>query len=591
MNKHIIYFFSLLAFNLCASEEYEIIELQLNQGILAGKLDKTFLKHKGYFTFNGIPFAEPPLGELRFQPPVPHRGWKGVYEAYNKKQTCIQFNSRLRMDDNYGLSGSEDCLYLNVFTPNVKGSSPVIVFDYNDNFRTGFNSTDTYSPDFFIEENLVVVHINHRLGVLGYLTTEDDVIPANAGIKDFIMGLKWIRDNISRLGGDPKRVTLMGSRGGSVLIDILLRTEKAKNLFSSAILQSGTALESVFFHKNPREKAFRLGEALNIKTNDSLRLLEDLQQLNVSVLYDKETLVLDRDQVDKIQMSIQPFAPTVELDTSDAIVTSLPEDSKYFNDVPVIIGMNSREGLDLASHFIMEPRLLKDISYDLLFLLPIRTNFRFDRNSDVHKEAAKEILDFYFEKGYFYYENILEYVVYSGDMVQQYALNKDAKQLSRGLESPVYYYLFDFRGSINENSNFIASRSRFSIEHWGATVADELCYLHLCNRIRNNYIELSKLVSDQPEFKVLRKMVRLWANFARTRDPTPSSGDDVLGDFKWRPIVKENNETNYLHITKSLNIKTNPLGEREKFWDRFIAKYSSLAVDGLVLKKESRDEL
>lgn len=428
----------------------------------------------------------------------------------------MQFNSRMRVKETFGISGSEDCLYLSIFTPRLEDSLPVVVFDYNDSFRTGFNGTRTYSPDFFIEEDVIVVTISHRLGVLGYLTTEDDVIPGNNGIRDFILGLEWVKKNIKDFGGDPKRVTLMGSQGGAVLVDLLLYSKKAKGLFNTVILQSGTTFETGIFYDNPGQKAFELGEFVDIKTDDSKVLLQELQKIDAEKLITEEFKLLDKIGLKENQISVYPFTPIVEQDVDDAVLSFLPDKGKIFNDVPVLMGINSREGLDLSSHFIFEPKLLEDAGKQYSVHFPIRTGFRFDRNSTIYEQASKELDNFYYQEGYLYYGNVLEYAVYIGDVLKNYPLDFAAKKYRKDLESPVFYYVFDFRGFLNENSEYMSRYARSSMKHWGATTIDELCYLHLCSRIKKTYEQLIKLPSKQPEIKVLKNMVRLWTNFAKT---------------------------------------------------------------------------
>ncbi|XP_068620373.1 esterase E4-like [Battus philenor] len=566
------------------------VSINIKQGKISGILDKSFLKNVDFFSFKGIPYAQPPIGDLKFKAPVQHQGWDGEYKAFKNKPTCLQFSLRRRNGEEFGLSGSEDCLYLNVFTPNLKGSAPVIVFDYNDNFRTGFNGTETYAPDFFMEEDVVVVTISHRLGILGYLTTEDEVIPGNNGLRDFILGLQWIQENIEQFGGDPNRVTLMGNRGGAIIVNVLLYSIKAKNLFNAAILQSGTSFEPSLFYKKPREAAFELGKLFGINTTDSILLLEGLQKIDSENVIRREGDVMHVEIFEATQLSVSPFGPIVERGNIDPILTVLPEDGRVINDVPIIIGMNSREGLDLVSHFIFEPRLLTDLGQDFFVHLPIRTGFRFNRNSTLFKSAVQEIQNFYLEEGYLYYNNILEYAVYVGDILHNYALNLAAEKLSAEINSALFYYVFDFRGYLNENSEYLARNARFPMEHWGATITDELCYLHLCSRIKKHYTELLKLPAQQPEFKVLKKMIRMWTNFAKHWNPTPSVDDHILKDFIWKPLDKQRNNVNYLHITKKLVMKENPMGNRTKFWDDFIKKYSTLAIDGVV-NDTGHDEL
>ncbi|XP_049876599.1 esterase E4-like [Pectinophora gossypiella] len=586
---------SLINSTLCEGDgAVESVKVEVNQGVLSGKVERTFMKHAEYYSFKGVPYAEPPVGVLRFQPPKPIQKWEGIYQAYDNKPTCLQFNSRSRIDEPFGISGSEDCLFLSVFTPGLEGSYPVVVFDYNDNFITGFNGTDTYSPDFFIEEGVIVVYITHRLGVFGYLTTDDDVIPANNGIRDFILGLQWIQDNIEQFGGDPNRVTLMGYKGGAALMNILLYSEKAKGLFSSVIMQSGTALEAIYFPENPKAKAFELGKAVDIETDDSKMLLGELQNADGENILRKDFMIFDSEELKKTQMNINTFAPTVEKDSENAILTALPEKGNIVNDVPVIIGLTSREGLDLTSHFIFRPYMLQDVLGGMSMHFPIRPGFRFDRDSTIfNMDVARDINEFYYKDGYLHTGNILEYSVLIGDTLHNYAIDYAAKRFVRDLESPVFYYMFDYRGTINENSEYMARYAVLSMQNWGATVADDICYLHLCSRIKKTYQQLKKLVSEQQEFKVLKKMVRLWTNFVKTGNPTPGSGDSVLKDINWRPMAEDDQNANYLHITKTFKMKTNPLGKRANFWDEFLDKYSKITIDGVVpdVVKEAKNDV
>ncbi|CAG9795647.1 unnamed protein product [Diatraea saccharalis] len=499
----------------------------------------------------------------------------------------------MRNGETYGISGSEDCLYISVFTPNLEGSAAVMVFDYHDNFRTGYNGTKKYSPEIFAEENVIVVTISYRLSILGYLTTEDGVIPANNGLKDYLLGLKWVKENIKSFGGDPNRITLMGSKGGGTVANIMLYSKQASGLFNAVTIQSGTSYEAIYFPENAKQFALKLAELVGVTSSDSQTLLEELQKIDVVSLYDKESDVLtsNLDFYEKYQRSVFPFAPIIEPEHPDAILTTMPENGKIINDVPVLIGFNSREGLDHTSYILFEPKILSSIK-DFFVHFPIRTNFRFDVNNTAFVDYKEDIRKFYLTGGYLHYNNLLEYAIYVGDTLQNYAINYAARKLANELNSPTYYYMFDFYGSFNENMLFLATNIHWGIENWGATVADELCYLHVCNRIRKNYNYFKGLVATQNELKVLKKMVRLWTNFAKTGNPTPSKNDDVLKRLSWQPIEKGNADLKYLHITKNFRMELNPLGAREKFWDETLKKYGNMAVEGVAQKvKEVHEEL
>ncbi|KAL4705579.1 hypothetical protein ACJJTC_006907 [Scirpophaga incertulas] len=588
--KYIICFVIILI-SLKASICFETVSVKLKQGELSGTVEKTFLNNADYFSFRGIPYAEPPLGELRFKPPKPHSGWEGILDAHKNKQKCVQNNSKKRNKEKFGISGSEDCLYINVFTPKLDGSAAVLVFDYHDDFRTGYNGTKKYSPEILAEEDVVVVVINHRLSILGYLTTEDDAIPANNGLRDYLLGLQWINENIKHFGGDPGRVTLMGSKGGATLANIMLYSKRATGLFNAVTLQSGTVFEAIYFPENPRQYAFKLGELFDINTDDGHTLLTELQKIDVNQLYEKETSVIDIDIIEAIQRNVFPFEPVLEAESSDAILTALPEHSKIVNDVPVMIGYNSREGLDHASFLLFQPRILNSLK-DFFVHFPIRMGFRFDINSTAFEQYKADINNFYFKEGYLNYNNILDYVIYVGDTLQNYAINYAARKMAKELTSPTYYYMFDFYGSLNEHMLFITKNTGYSIETWGASVGDELCYLHVCGFIRDNYKKIKDHITVQNEIKVMKKMIRLWANFAKTGNPTPNEYDPVLKSLTWHPIDKDGENLKYLHMRKNFRMEINPLGKREAFWDTTLKKYGEMVIDGVAHNEEQvRDEL
>lgn len=427
----------------------------------------------------------------------------------------MQLNTRGRLRETTGISGSEDCLYINIFTPKIEGKAPVIVFDYNDNFRTGFNGTDTYSPDFFIEEGVIVVTISSRLGIFGYLTTEDDVIPGNNGLRDFVLGLEWIKNNIEQFGGDASKITLMGSRGGATTAHILLYSEKAKGLFSGAILQSGTSLEAMYFVDKPRQKAFEIGKFLNLTVSNSLELLEGLQNIDANIIVKADVDLIMSLEVNYLKDSDKFFfVPTLEGEIKDAVIKTLPENGNVINDVPVIVGFNSRVGIDSIVHYFYDPNLIP--SRKKVLQLPVRTNFEFKENGSKCKEANQAVLDFYYNGTSPYYGNLMENAVYTGDVLHVYPLAVAAEKLSKSLSFPVFFYLFDFRGLWNENSNEVGIYSRIPLGNTGALVLDELCYLLVCSRMKKTYRELIKLPSEQPEIKVMKKLIRLWSNFAKT---------------------------------------------------------------------------
>ena len=196
----------------------------------------------GVRNFRGIPFAEPPVGDLRFRAPVPRKPWPGVRDATRFPAAAVQSGDR-------AVPQSEDCLYLNVWTPATgTGSEPLLVFVWI--HGGGFTGGESFAPIFdgtkFARQGIVVVTVAYRLGVLGFLDVEpllgaEFAGSANNALRDLIMALEWVKTNIEAFGGDPERVTLGGESAGAKLTDILMGVPAAEPLFQSMVSESGGA--------------------------------------------------------------------------------------------------------------------------------------------------------------------------------------------------------------------------------------------------------------------------------------------------------------------------------------------------------------
>ena len=193
----------------------------------------------GSFLFRGIPFAAPPVGELRWKPPQPVVPWKGVRDVTAQPASCVQNNQ----DWNYSdyVIGKEDCLTLDVRTPSMTGRLPVLVWIHGGSNRAG-GPNDIVLSD--VGKQVVIVGVRYRLGIFGFLShpalTAEQGASGNYGIMDQIAALQWVHDNIARFGGDPANVTIAGESAGSQDVSLLFAAPAARGLFEKAIMESGT---------------------------------------------------------------------------------------------------------------------------------------------------------------------------------------------------------------------------------------------------------------------------------------------------------------------------------------------------------------
>ncbi|AMV37817.1 carboxylesterase/lipase family protein [Planctomyces sp. SH-PL62] len=203
------------------------------------------VRENGVRAFLAIPFAEPPVGELRWKGPRPAPRWEGVREAKAFAPGPIQ-NALVAAMTGAPLNFSEDCLYLNVWTPAGTADErlPVMVWIYGGAFAMGSTNVPLYDGAKLAEKGVVVVSIAYRVGPLGFLahpelSREGGGVSGNYGLRDQVAGLEWVRDEIEAFGGDPDRVTIFGESAGAISVSMLAASPRAKGLFHRAISQSG----------------------------------------------------------------------------------------------------------------------------------------------------------------------------------------------------------------------------------------------------------------------------------------------------------------------------------------------------------------
>ena len=236
-----------IPFSLCAQPTLDSVDLRVQTA--SGTLQGTY--ESGIRIFRGVPFAQPPVGDLRWREPQPVQPWKGVRKAEAFGPRAMQ--RPIFSDMNFRSNGvSEDCLYLNVWTPAQSGDEklPVLVYFYGGGFVAGDGSEYRYDGESMARQGIVAVTVNYRLGVFGFFAHPEltQASPhhasGNYGLLDQAAALQWVHDNIAAFGGDPDRVTIAGESAGSFSVSAQMASPLARDLIAGAIGESGSLLGS-----------------------------------------------------------------------------------------------------------------------------------------------------------------------------------------------------------------------------------------------------------------------------------------------------------------------------------------------------------
>jgi para-nitrobenzyl esterase len=323
--------------------------VKVEQGLLAGTNAST----ADIRVYRGIPFAAPPVGDLRWKAPQPAGSWQGVRQAAEFSNACWQtpYPAAAAIYQAKLPPLSEDCLYLNIWTPakSAKNRLPVMVWIHGGGFTRGFSGTSSYNGEVLARKGAIVVTINYRLGVFGFFAHPELSAESahhdsgNYALLDQIAALQWVQKNIAAFGGDPNRVTIFGESAGSWAVNALMASPLAKGLFQRAIGESGGLFSPMKTLSEAEKEGEKLGRLLapDSAPKKSENSEEPAQQDTLKALR---------------AMKAEELLKAADSETVRAIVDGwvLPQDIATIfaqgkqNDVPLIVGYNADEGTALA---------------------------------------------------------------------------------------------------------------------------------------------------------------------------------------------------------------------------------------------------
>lgn len=307
------------------------------------------LESAGIRSFKGIPYARPPVGDLRFAPPLPPEPWTEPRDCTRFGDAAVQLRGSTSLTpSNVGMS--EDCLSVNVWTPAVPGDGqklPVYVFIHGGAYATGSGSIPIYDGASFAKQGIVAVTINYRLNALGFFASDETLArygtTGNWGHLDQVKALEWVRDNIAAFGGDPKRVTIGGESAGSYSVSALILSPMAKGLFHGAILESGTILAVPaisIYAKGDLRRSIQLCSQLAsvVGATDDAAGLAKLRTAEAGVL--ARLAKFQADQTTLLAFFLMPVFDGAFMPTNPLAAIAAGD----FNRVPLLFGFNSDEG-------------------------------------------------------------------------------------------------------------------------------------------------------------------------------------------------------------------------------------------------------
>ncbi|XP_046564548.1 cholinesterase 1-like [Haliotis rubra] len=357
-------------------------------------VDKVSKDGLPYFGYYGIPYAKPPTSNLRFRRPEPHPGVADVFNATAYGYACPSLQIT-----NSSLS-DEDCLTLNVFLPNsteVSSQTPVMVWIHGGGFMAG--SAEEYEPwKLVTETGVIVVTIQYRLGIFGFISTGNDVAPGNYGLWDQHLALQWIKTNIEAFGGDSNNITIIGESAGAASVAYHVLYPGSKGLFQRAVLQSGAVTPVWGYKRNPVATLMLVARAADCLTEDTDPIA--LQKLIMNCLRNLTADTLLRASVIHGSMAhnllFLSWLPTMDGVFIHDEPAKLMSDHTFLSttvlkDVDVLVGVNNNEGGMMYDIAVMFDRLLNTTYVNEIFrptpyytdILPQITNLTLGQHNPV----------------------------------------------------------------------------------------------------------------------------------------------------------------------------------------------------------------
>uniref|UniRef100_A0A8C1K252 Neuroligin 2b n=1 Tax=Cyprinus carpio TaxID=7962 RepID=A0A8C1K252_CYPCA len=531
----------------------------------------------------GVPYATPPVGERRFQPPEAPGSWQEIRNATQFAPVCPQnihgvlpeimlpvwFTDNLDAAAGYVQNQSEDCLYLNVYVPTEDGpltkkhdessmnrprdedirdrrKKPVMLFIHGGSYMEGTGNMFDASV-LAAYGNVIVVTMNYRLGVLGFLSTGDQSAKGNYGLLDQIQALRWLNENIGHFGGDPERITIFGSGAGASCVNLLILSHHSEGLFQRAIAQSGSAISSWSVNYRPLMYTKILAKKVGCSYSNTADLVDCLRRKSFRELVDQD---------------IQParyhiaFGPVVDGDVVPDDPEILMQQGEFLN-YDILLGVNQGEGLKFVDDSEGEDGI-SAASFDYTISNFVDNLYGYPDGKDILRETIKFMYTDWADRDNSDMRRKTLLALFTDH--QWVAPAVATAKLHAEFQSPVYFYTFHHHCQTEARPEWADAAHGDEIPYVFGVPMVGATDLFPCNFSKND-VMLSAVV------------MTYWTNFAKTGDPNipvpqdtkfihtkPNRFEEVI----WTKFSSKDKQ--YLHIGLKPRIRDNYRANKVAFW-------------------------
>uniref|UniRef100_A0A0K8TVB4 Carboxylic ester hydrolase n=1 Tax=Epiphyas postvittana TaxID=65032 RepID=A0A0K8TVB4_EPIPO len=504
--------------------------------------------------YRGIHYAQPPVGDLRFQPPVDMETYPSEVDASKDGPACP-----LPADPDYYVD--EDCLRLNIYTRdnNSTRKRPIIFFIHPGGFYSMTGRSDLFGPHYLMDRDIVLVTINYRLASLGFLSTGDAVAPGNNGFKDQVSALRWVRRNAAAFGGDPGQVTIAGCSAGSISLMLHMISPMSKGLFHKGIAMSASPMGKEPVPPHQLDLAQKQARILNCPTNSSRAIVDCLKTKTWQELGNSLLGFWDQFGYDPLSL----WAPVIEPDVGQPRFLAVQPDAAVragnMHSVPLLVSQTTDEffwkAFTVTRNKTLRDRMNKEWETiaPLSFSLPEANSAAASRRLKEAYLGGKDVMDTPES------EKALG-KLYSDTLIGLQT-HRMANLMCRHSAHPVWYSEFSYIGN---NSFYEDAKTGKPV---GAAHHDDLIYLFSMGYFRKPIAAHSPPPPAPQDSDMVDRMTAIWYNFATRGDPNPSPRDPSpeLAGLRWPQMKPE--ERSYLRVDKQFSVQQKLHEDRLRVWD------------------------